>query len=198
MKSGGAHLDGRIGARAAAAAAQTFRLSARGNEMTSDTRRRLLAAVAATATLAVAGCAGLGFAEPVNVIVAGIEPLPGEGTEARFALKLRIQNPNEQPIDYDGVHVELDVRGARLASGVSDQRGTVPRFGERVITVPMSVSLLGAIRQAIDFATGRQVKADYAMRGRLGGAGFGGPRFESRGVLQLPEGLLEPGNRARN
>lgn len=155
-------------------------------------RRRLLAASAATAVLGLAGCAGLGFGEPIDVIVAGIEPIPGEGVEARFALKLRVQNPNERPIDYDGVHVELDVRGTRLASGVSDQRGTVPRFGERLITVPMSVSVLGVVRQAIDFATGQQVKADYAMRGRLAGAGFGGVRFESKGQLQLPKGLIDP------
>lgn len=154
-------------------------------------RRRLLAASAATAVLGLAGCAGLGFGEPIDVIVAGIEPIPGEGMEARFALKLRIQNPNERPIDYDGIHVELDVRGARLASGVSDQRGTVPRFGERLITVPMSVSVLGVVRQAIDLATGQQVKADYAMRGRLAGAGFGGVRFESKGQLQLPKGLID-------
>jgi hypothetical protein len=158
----------------------------------SDTRRRLLAASVATAAVGLAGCAGFGLRVPVDVLVAGIEPIPGEGMEARFALKLRVQNPNEQPIEYDGVHVELDVRGARLASGVSDQRGTVPRFGERVITVPMSVSVLGVVRQAIDFATSQRVKADYAMRGRLAGPGFGGVRFESKGELQLPKGLLEP------
>jgi LEA14-like dessication related protein len=158
-----------------------------------ETRRRLLAAAAAGAALGLAGCAGFGFGEPVDVMVAGIEQIPGEGMEVRFALKLRVQNPNERPIDYDGVQVELDVRGTRLASGVSDQRGTVPRFGESVITVPMSVSVMGVVRQAIDLASGQPVKADYAMRGRLAGAGFGGVRFESKGELQLPKGLLEPG-----
>jgi hypothetical protein len=157
----------------------------------SDTRRSLLAA-AAGAALGLAGCAGLGFGEPIDVILAGIEPLPGEGMEVRFALKLRVQNPNDRPIDYDGVQVELEVRGAQLASGVSDQRGTVPRFSERVITVPMSVSVIGVVRQVIDFATGQNVKAAYSMRGRLAGPGFGGVRFASKGELQLPKGLFEP------
>lgn len=157
-------------------------------------RRRLLAAAAALAAVSTAGCAGFGFGEPVSVVVVGIDPIPGESMEARFALRLRVQNPNERPLEFDGIHVELDVRGSRLASGVSAQRGTVARFGETVITVPMSVSVIGIIRQAVDFATGQRVRADYAMRGRLAGPGlgFGGARFESKGELRIPEGLLEP------
>lgn len=157
-------------------------------------RRSLLAAGAALAAVSMAGCAGFGFGEPVSVVVVGIDPIPGESMEARFALRLRVQNPNERPLEFDGIHVELDVRGSRLASGVSAQRGTVARFGETVITVPMSVSVIGIIRQAVDFATGPRVRADYAMRGRLAGPGlgFGGARFESKGELKIPEGLLEP------
>ena len=32
-----------------------------------------------------------------------------------------------------------DLRGMSFASGVSDQRGTISRFGETVITVPVTV-----------------------------------------------------------
>ena len=161
----------------------------------STARRRVVATGTALATLALAGCAGFGFREPVSVVVVGVEPIPGESMEARFALKLRVQNPNEQPLEFDGIHVELDVRGSRLASGVSAQRGTVARFGETVVTVPMSVSVVGILRQAVDLATSQRVRTDYAMRGRLAGPGlgFGGARFESKGELQLPKGLLEPG-----
>ncbi len=157
-------------------------------------RRRLLGASAALMTLGITGCASLGLREPVSVVVVGIEPVPGEGMEARLALKLRVQNPNEQPLEFDGVHVELDLRGTRLASGVSDQRGRVGRFGETVITVPMSVSVVGLVRQAMDLATAPRVRADYALRGRLAGPGlgFGGARFESKGELRVPEGLLAP------
>lgn len=148
-----------------------------------------LAALAAL-LLALTGCAGLDLRDPVSVNVAGLEPMPGEGMETRFALKLRVQNPNESPIEYDGVFVELDVRGARLASGVSDQKGVVPRYGEAVITVPMSVSLGAVIRQVIGIATGERIRTDYQLRGKLAGPGFGGQRFESKGELQLPAGLL--------
>lgn len=150
-------------------------------------------AVLVALLLAIAGCAGLGMRDPVSVNVVGLEPMPGEGMETRFALKLRVQNPNDMPIEYDGVFVELDVAGSRLASGVSDQKGVVPRYGEQVITLPMSVSVGAMIRQAIGLATGERVRADYQMRGKLAGPGFGGQRFESKGELQLPAILLGPG-----
>ncbi len=150
-----------------------------------------LAAVAAL-LLALTGCAGFGLRDPISVNVVGLEPMPGEGMETRFALKLRVQNPNDTPIEYDGVFVELDVRGSKLASGVSDRQGAVPRYGEAVITVPMSVSVGAMIRQAIGIATGDRVRSDYQMRGKLAGPAFGGYRFESKGELQLPAALIGP------
>src|SRR4249920_1933655 len=90
------------------------------------------------------GCANLGLNNPVQVIVVGIDPLPGEGMEMRMAVKLRVQNPNDAALDFDGISMALEVRGSTFASGVSDARGSVPRFGETVITVPVSISALSA------------------------------------------------------
>ena len=56
-----------------------------------------------------AGCAGMQRQDPLQVTVAGIESLPGEGMELRMLVKLRVQNPNDAPLDYDGVYVKLDV-----------------------------------------------------------------------------------------
>lgn len=136
--------------------------------------------------LPLAACASLTGREPLTVDVAGIEPLPSQGMEGRFAVKLRVQNPNETPVDFDGVSLTLDVRGGRLASGVSDVRGTVPRFGETVITVPVTVPLTAMLRQAMGLASGDRSRLDYELHGRLAGPGFGGVRFQSSGELALP------------
>jgi LEA14-like dessication related protein len=109
--------------------------------------------------------------------------------EGRFLVKLRVQNPNEQALDYDGVSIELDVRGSRLATGVSDARGSVPRFGEAVLEVPVSVPVSAMVRQALGFATGDRSRVDYRVRGRLAGPGFGAVSFSSSGELTLPAGL---------
>lgn len=150
-------------------------------------RRGLLVAVVAAAA---SGCAALAPQPRIWVEVAGLEPLPGQGMEGRFLLKLRVQNPGDAPIDCDGVSVELELRGQRLASGVSDERGSVPRFGETVISVPVSVPVSALVRQALSAATGAAgSRADYRLRGRLAGPAFGGASFESSGELALPAGL---------
>src|SRR5215831_7241004 len=117
------------------------------------------------------GCAGMPGKDPVQVTVAGIDSLPGEGLEMRMLVKLRVQNPNDSPIDYDGVYVKLDVLDRTFASGVSDEHGSVPRFGETVVSVPVTVSALRVALQAIGFVLdGRQVeKVNYKLEGKLDG-----------------------------
>ena len=148
----------------------------------------------AVAGMALTGCASLTGAEAVRVNVVGLEPLPGELMEARMALKLRVQNPNETAVDYDGISVELDVRGNSFASGVSPEKGSIPRFGEVLLSVPVSVSALAVLRQVAGIASGNNStgnnRIEYALRGRLAGSGFGGVRFASSGEIELPKGLL--------
>ena len=78
--------------------------------------------------LALGACATLAAQDPLQVTVAGIEAMPGAGEslEVRFLVKLRVQNPNDTSVDYDGVAVNMDVQGRSFASGVSDVAGTVP------------------------------------------------------------------------
>jgi LEA14-like dessication related protein len=115
----------------------------------------------------------------------------------RLAVKLRVQNPNDQPIDYDGVALDLAVRGMDLASGVSDTRGTIPRYGESVIVVPVTVSAFAMARQVYSLVTGDRSKVDFVASGKLGGAGFGGLRFTSSGEFELPAALAAPAGSAR-
>jgi Late embryogenesis abundant protein len=136
-----------------------------------------------------AGCAGLGGRDPLNVALAGVDSLPGEGLEVRMAVKLRVQNPNDEPVDYNGVALTLELRGLDFASGVSDAQGTVPRFGEAVLVVPVTVSAYAMAKQALSFATGDRSKVNWVARGKLSGSGFGGVRFESKGEFDLPAGL---------
>jgi len=148
-------------------------------------RRFILLAVAA---LAMTGCASLPQKDPLQVTVAGIEGLPGEGMEVRMLVKLRVQNPNEAAINYTGVYVKLDVLGKTFATGVSDQSGVVPGFGEVVVAVPVTVSVLRMVRQVMGMLDGQPVeKIRYEMSGKLNGGLFGTERFESTGEFELPK-----------
>ena len=143
---------------------------------------------AALLVFAFAGCASLPGRDPVRMNVVGLEPIPGQGMEMRFNVRLRVQNPNDSAIEFDGVALELEVNDRSFATGVSDQKGSVPRFGETVISVPVSVSALAAVRQALGLIDERTAADDvpYVLRAKLGGPLFSGMRFTERGTLDLP------------
>ncbi|HEU4853791.1 MAG TPA: LEA type 2 family protein [Nitrosospira sp.] len=139
------------------------------------------------------GCAFMGLHAPLRVSVAGMEPLEGKGMEARFAVAIRIQNHGGTPIDYDGIALDMDLQGMSFASGVSDQRGTIPRFGESVITVPVTVPATAILRHIYGFATGDRAKVDYRLQGKLGVPGLSpGKYFDSSGEITLPAMPPEP------
>ena len=143
--------------------------------------------------LSLAGCASLVQREPVRINVVGLEPLPGQAMEMRFAVKLRVQNPNDSAIDFDGVALELDLNERPFATGVSDQRGSVPRFGEALVSIPVTVSAVAVMRQALGVMDSKAVDSvPYALRGRLAGGLMGDVRFSDKGVLSLPDGLKSP------
>jgi LEA14-like dessication related protein len=150
--------------------------------------------------LILAGCAALNQRDALRISIAGMQPLEGEGMEARFAVQLRIQNHSNKPVDYDGIALDLDLRGMSFASGVSNQSGTIPGFGETVITVPVTVPATAILRQVFQIATsdrpGVETKVDYRLRGLLGGPGLAlGHRFDSTGEVTLPAagpGVTQP------
>lgn len=136
---------------------------------------------------ALAGCASWAPRDPLHIDLVGLEPLPSEGLEARFAVKLRVQNPNESAINFNGVSLALDIDDQPLARGVSDQRGQVPRFGETVISVPVTISAYSVLRQAWGASTHQPGQSlPYQLRGKLADGLFGTRRFSDSGQLTWP------------
>lgn len=149
--------------------------------------RSIIALLVLTCML-LTSCASLPGIEPPRVSVAGIESLDGQGMEMRFNVKLRIQNPNNTQIKYQGLLVDLFIDGRRVASGVSNEPGLVPAYGELVYTLPVSVSTLNVVRQLIDIAQQPQKSAiRYEIKGKLEGGLFGTVRFSDNGNLTLPK-----------
>ena len=144
-------------------------------------------AIALFAALTLGGCASMQGREPIQVTVADVESLPAGGLELRMMVKLRIQNPNEAPLEYRGVYVQLDVQDKTFATGVSDDPGSIPPFSEALVKVPVTVSFVRLAGNAMSLLDGRPVeRIRYKLRGKLSGPLFGSTTFESQGDFALP------------
>lgn len=134
------------------------------------------------------GCASWkrGFEDP-EVTLVGLRPLSGEDFEQRFEISVRILNPNDEPIEGDGLDVTLDLNGRRLARAVSGESFAIPRLSDEVIVLVGTTHVLDLFRQAVALPNANRF--EYAIRGRL----FldnspGWLRFSRKGSL-LPEEL---------
>jgi len=145
--------------------------------------RRLFIALMPLALLA--ACATPSIA-PLRVNVASVERIEGAAMELRFVAKLRVQNPNDSNVEFNGATAELILNGKTIGAGVSDGRGFAPRFGETFVNVSVTVSALGEVRQAIGLYGAPDRKLDTILRGRLAGSSFGDLPFEWRGELAMP------------
>ena len=138
--------------------------------------------------LALAGCASMPDRDPIQVTVAGLESLPGEGMEVRMLVKLRVQNPNAAEIAFSGAYLEFEVQGRTFATGVSDRGGVIPPFGEAIVAVPVTVSVLRMVRQVAGMLDGKPVdRISYQMSGKLSGGLFSTERFSTSGEFSLSQ-----------
>ncbi|HSD70554.1 MAG TPA: LEA type 2 family protein [Woeseiaceae bacterium] len=145
-------------------------------------------ALTALLVLGLCSCAGFPGSDPLQVTVAGVEPMQGEGLELRFAVKLRVQNPNDAAIEYDGVALTLDLNEREFGSGVSSEVGTVPRYGESLLTIPVTVDMFDIARQVQGLMGGGDGQAvTYKVSGKLEGGMFGTRRFKGEGTLEMPQ-----------
>lgn len=149
--------------------------------------KHLLRRAATVVALAALGaCASLAQRDPLFIDVAGIETLPGEGMELVLAVSIRVQNPNDTAVDYNGLALSLDVNDRTLATGVSPEAGTVPRYGETVLRIPMTISAFDVARQVYGAMRGEDLsEVHYVVRGKLEGGLFGTRRFTDEGMFSL-------------
>lgn len=145
-----------------------------------------LAAVGVAALLAIGGCASLGVgADPIEVNLVGLTPLPSTAFEHRLRVDLRLRNPNPRAYRIDGLRFRLDVNGRRLASGQTELDVELPRLGEVVVAVVATTTLLDLVHQILVLGArseAEQQHFDYELSGRVFLAGtWGGLDFERRG-----------------
>lgn len=136
--------------------------------------------------LLLAACAALQpYAEPPRVSLVSIRPLDMQMLEQRYALRIRILNPNRVELPVAGLSYTLEVNGREFAYGVSQQAVTIPPYGEAVLDVELVSNLLDLLRQIDRSQDGGLA---YRLHGRLGLSGRRtGLAFDYSGELRYLE-----------
>lgn len=135
-----------------------------GDSSMTRLRFRLLLLLCAC-TLLVA-CAGVGsYSERPKVALLSMALTGATQLEQRFAIKLRVTNPNDADLDITGLSVDLEVNEVALATVVSDKFVKVPRFSSEVLEAEGTANLLVLPKLLREAA-----RAGGALRYRIKGA----------------------------
>jgi LEA14-like dessication related protein len=140
------------------------------------------------------GCVGITLEKPLQIPLVDLIPQEITVLEQRMQIKVRIRNPNNQPLVINGLRFSLDLNKIRLLDAVSNQTVKIPRLGEAVTTVSGSSSTLNLIRQALEVDPEKPM--DYRITGTVFLEDAFGSRipFKNEGRIDLPK-LLAPGNK---
>jgi LEA14-like dessication related protein len=133
------------------------------------------------------GCASLSsHPEPIRVTVSDLRVIEATMLEQLYGLTLRVQNPNDTPIEFEGMSFELAINGLEFGSGVSDSRVTVPAFGDAKVEVRLVSTLFRLFRHLRALQEESEGPLSYELSGRVSLADrFGRLRFREHGELDL-------------
>ncbi len=130
------------------------------------------------------GCAFSPLADPPRFNLTNIQVQQIGLIEQSFLLTLKIQNPNDKPLNIQGMSFDLDLNGDAFASGVSNQAVYVAGFSEATVDVNVSSSLGGIMDQFQNILQSKSLR--YLLKGKmkLEGISFTVP-FKQSGEVAL-------------
>ena len=134
------------------------------------------------------GCAGFGRRlEPPRISLVHIQVQKVTLFETVLKIELRVYNTNDVPLAIRGTDCHLKLQGKDFATGVSDERTTIPAFSTEVIPMMVYSSVLEVVKGLMTLP--REEKLEYTLTGRVhleGGALMpASVAFKSEGRLSL-------------
>jgi len=134
-----------------------------------------------------AGCATLrpDFEQP-TVTISSFRPVPGDGAVPGFEIRLRVINPNAEPLKLRGVAYTVSLAGREVVTGVGKDLPVIEGYGEGVFTVTAAASLYQGVRLFGELLNMQQDEIDYELSTKLDvGALIPAIRVKDKGTISL-------------
>ena len=134
------------------------------------------------------GCAALQSAiETPQVTLNNLQIQDMTLLEQRYAVTLRVQNPNPFPLPVTGMNFQLDINDTELGSGVTNKAVTVPAYGEALVEINVVSNLMRIFNQIRALESSRSQTLRYRLSGGLSiSSRMGKLPFDYRGEFSPP------------
>jgi LEA14-like dessication related protein len=132
------------------------------------TNSLLPATVIWLAAIFLGACATLSpYKESPRVSLVSIQPQQMSVLEQRFALQLRVLNPNDVVIPVNGLSYAIEINEREFAYGVSQQTVEIPAFGEALLDVEVVSNLLNVMQQLQAMSGETRNSLEYRLTGKI-------------------------------
>ena len=120
------------------------------------------------ASIFLGACATLSpYKDSPRVSLVNIQPQEIGMLEQRFALQLRILNPNDVAIPVEGLSYAIEINDREFAYGVSRQSVEIPAFGEALLDVEVASNLLNVMQQLQALRSETRNSLAYRLTGKI-------------------------------
>jgi LEA14-like dessication related protein len=129
------------------------------------TRRLKNLGFLALSSLIAVGCASLGTFQIPELSLVDLQMVDATLFETTLQARLRIANPNPEPVTFDGATFKLNLEGIKVARGASSESVTIARLDTELIDVTFHLNNAAVVFSLRDVL--QQEDLSYALRGRL-------------------------------
>ena len=133
-----------------------------------------------------AGCAALPKLEAPRLSVVSVKLQSADLFSQKLQLRMRVQNPNTRELPIQGIDYRVELDGAELGQGLTNQPFTVPALGEAEFDVQFTANLASTLARLLS-RRGSRDSVEYRLVGKVAlSSGFlRRIPFDERGSVKL-------------
>lgn len=99
--------------------------------------------------------------------VVSVALLPIENLAPRFAVTLRVMNPNRSDLALKGAAYTIKIEGQEIVSGVANDLPRIPAYGEENVTLNATLNWLEGLQLLDDLTRNPRQSIAYELNAKL-------------------------------
>ncbi len=109
--------------------------------------RKLFSVTVLILAVTLSGCISAQSVKSPRITLGSVRLLDSKGLAQRLQVDLLVANPNDFEIPLTGLQFTMQLNGLDFAHGLSSAKVTLPRLGEAIVPVTVTVSVVAVLQQ---------------------------------------------------